>query len=87
VNAQELVDEFHREHLRKPWRWLDLTNGIRPLMVVLLCKLSYGSSPSTNGVNTGFYHLRRQVRSRWILPVHRIRHETTHRSLIGCGTY
>ena len=39
----------------------------------------FGSRPSTNGVGTGFYHLRRQVKWRWSFPVRRIRRIATIR--------
>jgi hypothetical protein len=51
------------------------------------CLLSYGSRPSINGIGTGFYHLRRQVKWRLSFPVHRICREAAHRVLIGCGTF
>ena len=54
-NAQELVDEFHREHPRKPRQWLDVFYGGFTLLT------SYGSRASIHGVGTGFYHLPLEV--------------------------
>ena len=42
------------------------------LLVTSLLHYFFGSRPSTNGVGTGFYHLRRQVKWRWSVPVRRI---------------
>ena len=63
----------------------DMEDGV-PLDVscfssLLLSLLHYffGSRPSTNGVRTGFYHLRRQVKWRWSFPVRRIRRMATIR--------
>jgi hypothetical protein len=61
--------------------------GLDVFLQGVLLLLSYGFRAGINGVGTGFYHLRRQVKWRWSFPVHRIRREAAHRALIGCGTY
>jgi len=58
-NAQELVDEFHRGHPRKPRGWLDLEEWDWTFSMGFY--FSYGSRAGINGVGTGFYHLPLEV--------------------------
>jgi len=59
ANAQELVDEFHREHPRKPRQWLDLEEW--DWMFSMGFYFSYESRAGINGVAMGFYHLPLEV--------------------------
>jgi len=60
------------------WRTVSLWMFLLSLLFSLLLYF-FGSLPSTNGVGTGCYHLRRQVKWRWSFPVHRIRRMATIR--------
>jgi len=53
---------------------------------VLLFLLSSGFRAGINGVGTGIYHLLRQAKRRYSVPVDRICREAAHKALIGCGT-
>jgi len=60
----------------RKWRLEDgVTLDVPSFSSLLFSLLLYffGSRPSTNGVGTGFYHLRRRVKWRWSFPVRRIR--------------
>jgi hypothetical protein len=82
-NWSTIFTESIRGSLDDDWTW---RSGIGRFSTGVLLLFSYGFRASKNGVGTGFYHLRRQVKWRWSFPVHRIRREAAHRALIGCGT-
>ena len=55
------------------WRTVSLWMFLLSLLFLFsLLHYFFGSRPSTNGVGSGFYHLRRYVKWRWSFPVRRI---------------
>jgi len=80
VTSARLDDRLPDILREEIWRTVSLWMFLLLLSSVLVTSLLhyfFGSRPSTNGVGTGFYHLRRPVKWRWSFPVRRIRRMAT----------
>jgi len=73
-NTWELVEEFHRKHLRKP-RW-DVETGLIGLLVFFSF---YWIPVQYKWRRHGFYHHQIIVNWRWTFPVRRIRRKDVFR--------